>query len=324
MMTLFLGAGFSKWAAGLPLASELFDFNFEPWGPRESHRLDDVRELKRLWDSSHLDGLAEQFIADALHSNKRVGSLVQWYIVRRLSEPFIWKEWHAGRWRRHSLMIDENRRFRLPEVEKAQEFLQHFSRTSLGGVITTNYDMLVEYALGTKKFNYGILNEELEGRGTYPVSRPVALAGSIPLAKLHGSVSWDRYQKHTEGRGGVTGNVLIVPPTHDKKLPDPLMHAQRLCEDILRKSTQLIVFGFAFNQYDQDILGLLQSCGANLEAVLLVNKPSSAESQIEAAHRLWPRSYISFTAPPPDWIADVVVWGPNFQRSPPSATSQPE
>jgi hypothetical protein len=97
MMTLFLGAGFSKWAAGLPLASELFDFNFEPWGPRESHRLDDVRELKRLWDSSHLDGLAEQFIADALHSNKRVGSLVQWYIVRRLSEPFIWKEWHAGR-----------------------------------------------------------------------------------------------------------------------------------------------------------------------------------------------------------------------------------
>jgi hypothetical protein len=172
--------------------------------------------------------------------------------------------------------------------------------------------MLVEYVLGTKKFNYGILNEELEGRGTYPVSRPVALAGSIPLAKLHGSVSWDRYQKYTEGRGGVTGNALIVPPTHDKELPESLMNARGVGEDILRKSTRMVVFGFAFNQYDQDILTLLKSGGRNLKAILLVNQPSSADSQTQVARSLWPSASITFTAPPPDWTADARIWGKAF------------
>jgi hypothetical protein len=138
MIALFLGAGFSKWAAGLPLASELFDFNIELWGPRGSHYLNDIRELKGVWDSSHPDGRAEHFVADTLHSNKRVGSLVQRYIVRRLSERFIWKEWHARKWRRHSLMINENRRFRLPEIEKAQEFLLRYYSPALAGIITTD------------------------------------------------------------------------------------------------------------------------------------------------------------------------------------------
>lgn len=314
MISLFLGAGFSKWAAGLPLASELFDFNIELWGPRESQHLNDVRELKRVWDSSHPDGRAEQFVADTLHSNKRVGSLVQWYIVRRLSEQFIWKEWHAGRWRRHSLMIDENRRFCLREVEKAQEFLLRYYSPALAGILTTNYDMLVEYALRTKQFNYGIPNEELGGRGPYPVSRHIVLSGSIPLAKIHGSVSWDAHRKYTEGRGGITGNVLIVPPTHEKELPESLMHARRVGEDILRKSKRMIVFGFAFNPYDQDVLTLMRSCGADLDTVLLVNKLSNAESQIKVAHDLWPNAEISFTAPPPDWTADAVVWGPSPQQ----------
>lgn len=315
MITLFLGAGFSKWAAGLPLASELFDFDIVPWGPRESRRLNDTKELKRLWDSSHPNELAEQFIADVLHSNKRAASLVQWYIVRRLSEPFIWKEWRAGIWRRHSLMIDENRRFSLPAVEKTQEFLVEYCSPVLAGIVTTNYDMLVEYALGTRIFNYGFPNEELRGRGAYPISGPVVLSGNIPLSKLHGSVSWDVRWKYTEGRRGITGNALIVPPTHDKELPESLMHAQRLGENILRKSTRMIVFGFAFNPYDQDILTLLQTCGAHMEAVLLVNTPSSADSQIKAARNLWPRSEISFTAPPPDWTANVDAWGPHPRRS---------
>ena len=34
MLALFLGAGFSKWAADLPVASQLFDFDIEPWWPR--------------------------------------------------------------------------------------------------------------------------------------------------------------------------------------------------------------------------------------------------------------------------------------------------
>jgi len=309
MLTVFLGAGFSRWGAGLPLASELFDFHIDPWGPRESRQLDHVRELKRLWDSSHPDDLAEQFIGDALHSDKGVSSLVQWYVVRRLSEPFIWQELHAQRPRRHSLMIDEDRRFRLSGIARAKEFLRQYCRPPLAGIITTNYDMIVEYALGTKGFNYGIPNEELRGRGPYPVSRRVVLTGTIPLAKVHGSVSWDDSQKYTEGRRGITGNALIVPPTHDKELPEPLRYTWGVGEDILSKSTRIIVFGFSFNPYDGDILTLLKSNGRNLKTVLLVNRSSNVVSQIEAAQSLWPSASITFTAPPPDWTANARIWG---------------
>ena len=66
MLALLLGAGFSKWAADLPLGSQLFDFAVEPFGVRERRRLERVTRLKRDWDTKNPAGLAEQFIADVL------------------------------------------------------------------------------------------------------------------------------------------------------------------------------------------------------------------------------------------------------------------
>jgi len=73
MLALFLGAGFSKWAADLPVASQLFDFDIEPWGPREYKKLEIVKSLKHNWDISHPHGLTEQFIADALNGVDPIG-----------------------------------------------------------------------------------------------------------------------------------------------------------------------------------------------------------------------------------------------------------
>jgi len=168
MLALFLGAGFSNWATNLPVASGLFDFNIQPW-TRESKKLDRVKELKREWDTLRLRGQAEQFIADALNFQEKDKKLVLWYIVRRLSEPFIWEEFHAQRMRRHILEIDENRKYGIDGVINAKGFLDKFL-SILNGIVTTNYDLLIEYALGTKRFNYGIVNEVLTGRGPYPVS----------------------------------------------------------------------------------------------------------------------------------------------------------
>jgi len=168
MLALFLGAGFSNWATNLPVASGLFDFNIQPW-TRESKKLDRVKELKREWDTLRPRGQAEQFIADALNFQEKDKKLVLWYIVRRLSEPFIWEEFHAQRMRRHILEIDENRKYGIDGVINAKGFLDKFL-SILNGIVTTNYDLLIEYALGTKRFNYGIVNEVLTGRGPYPVS----------------------------------------------------------------------------------------------------------------------------------------------------------
>ena len=304
MLALFLGAGFSKWAADLPVASQLFDFNIEPWRPREYKKLEIVKSLKHNWDISRPHGLTEQFIADVLNFQEKDKQAVLWYLVRRLSEPFIWKEYHAQKWRRHVLMIDENRRFNAPGVVKAQSFLPRFYAPSVGGIITTNYDMIVEYALGTKGFNYGIPNETLIGRGPYPISQwknPVTLKGRIPLAKIHGSISWDEQNRYTDGRRGLTGHALIVAPTPEKQSPDSLKSVWNLTKEILRKATRIIVFGFAFNSYDEAVLNLLQSEGKNLESVLLVN----IESRVETAHSLWPSTQIVSAMPPPDGNKEI-------------------
>jgi len=291
MIALFLGAGFSKGIADLPVSSELFDFDVEPWGPREYKKLEVVKLFKHNWDISHPYGLTEQFIADALNSQKNTKEAVLWYITRRISKPFIWKEFYAQRWRRHVLMIDENRRFNINGVNKARGFLQRFYGLALAGIVTTNYDMLVEYALGTKGFNYGVPNQTLMGRGPYPISQwknPVILSGRVPLAKIHGSISWDENAYYTDGRRGLTGNALIVAPTREKQPSKSLKFVWRLAKNILEKSTQLVIFGFAFNPYDETVLNLLKTGGKNLETVVIIDiKP-----RMENAHHLWSKAKI--------------------------------
>lgn len=109
--SVLLGAGFSKWAGGLPVMAELFDFAIEPFGVRDERRMQIVRAAKEAWDAEHAKSLAEQFVAHALAGQLDIRAAVSWYIVRRLSDPYIWREWHAGRWRRHVLMVDEKRKF---------------------------------------------------------------------------------------------------------------------------------------------------------------------------------------------------------------------
>jgi len=302
---VLLGAGFSKWAAGLPVAAHLFDFQLAPSGVREEGKLRLVRQLKAAWDSEHPDGIAEQFIAHALAGPPRVSSAVLWYIVRRLSEPYIWTEWHAGKWRRHVLMIDENRRLERPGVTRARAFLLGLG-PDVTGILTTNYDLLVEYAFGTKLFNYGRRGEVLLGRGAYPVSQwqnPVALTGPVSIAKMHGSISWDAHGRYTDGRRGLTGNALIVAPTSEKAPPAQLASVWQLGSRILEQSSRLLVFGFAFNPYDEALLSHLATHGRELEKVMLVD----INPNLDGAKRVWPHAEVR-TIPPPESSAELAEW----------------
>jgi hypothetical protein len=308
MFSLFLGAGFSKWAADLPVAGQLFDFAVGPWGIRDEKRLETVKSVKEKWDYVYPQGLAEQFIADALRSSQDVRRAVLWYIGRRLSEPFIWQESHALRRRRHTFMIDDNRCPRF-----GADFLGRFISPSLGGIITTNYDLLVEYALGTKGFNYGLKGERLTGRGPYPVSQwlnPVTLRGDIPVAKLHGSLSWDEKGSYTDGRRGITGNALIVAPTPEKKPPDNpmLKEAWNLAAQILEKSKWILVFGFAFNPYDEAVLNLLRVSGTNIKSALLIN----ISGDKSRAQELWPQAKVEVCLPPPEGSEVINEWLRSF------------
>jgi len=308
MLGILFGAGFSKWALDLPLASQLFDFKITPFGVREAKKLASITRVKNNWDAENPQELTEKFIADALTRPDITKELVLWYIVRRLSEPFIWEDRYAFRTRRHVLMIDENRKYEVEGVRKAQAFISNIkANKELSGIITTNYDLIIEYVLGTKGYNYGVRGQKLIGRGAYPVSqwlKPIILSGDISLAKIHGSLSWDENGDFTDGRRGITGNALIVAPTPEKEPSELLGFHWGLAEQILNKTSDLIVFGFAFNPYDAAVLNLLQSFGKNLRRVLVIN----ISPKIDSAKSLWPQAEISSSLPPPEGQEFISNW----------------
>jgi hypothetical protein len=177
----------------------------------------------------------------------------------------------------------------------------------LVGIITTNYDTIVEYALGTKGFNYGVRNQTLIGRGPYPVSEwrnPVTLKGDVSLAKIHGSISWDQNACYTDGRRGLTGHALIVAPTADKQPPQCLKDVWELAKHILQRTTHLLIFGFAFNPYDSAVLNLLKCAGTNIKSVLLID----IEPKTERARRLWPDAAIKSCPPSAQGPVEIQNW----------------
>ena len=296
-MILLAGAGFAKWAAGLPLARELFDFKIDPFGQREQVRLRYVRELKTSWDAANPSRQSEEFVSYALNRDPRSAAAVRWYIVRRLSEPYIWREWHAGRWRRHVLMIDEDRKRERPGVNAVRRYVNQLTSAGLSGIVTPNYDLLFEYALGSNGFNYGIPGECLHGRGPYPVSQwrsPVALGGSLPIAKIHGSISWDEEGRYTDGRRGLSGEALIVAPGHGKGAPETLAREWELTATLLRAVRRILVFGFAFNPYDTALLEHLAVNGGTIEEVRIID----VNPNVAAVRRVWPHAQVSGDAPP--------------------------
>ena len=305
---LVLGAGFSKWAAGLPVAQRLFDFRLSPLNTRELRRLQFLRHAKAEWNRQHPDGQAESFIGDMLRSSPRYRQTVLWYLTRRLSDPFVASISRGSQ----VLMIDDRRAQRLGGIRRVAKFFQLAALNPLAGIVTPNYDLLVEYALGTRGFNYGHIGEVLTGRGRNPLfpwqgANPV-LTGHLALAKVHGSISWDQHSRYTDGRCGMRGDALVVPPYPDKPRPPELEDVWELAESILNSAKTAIIFGFGFNPYDKMLLKLLEQAGRNLKSVLLVD----TDPKIGPSQSLWPAAEIVGCPPPPagnttlkDWLRYV-------------------
>jgi hypothetical protein len=197
-------------------------------------------------------------------------------------------------------MIDDKRARAHDGVIRAQRFLTHFIGARSAGLVTCNYDLLVEYALGSRLFNYGLVPEELSGRGSNPIffsqGTPIILRGPVTLAKVHGSLSWHQDFRYTDGRCGLNGQALIVPPRPGKVMPPQLERDWNTARSILAKATHLVVFGFAFNAYDEQLLGLLSSGGSRLQRVLLID----VAPPVAAAQATWPQAEILTSTPSPE------------------------
>jgi hypothetical protein len=223
---LITGAGWS-YAAGLPLANELFDPADEvpprDWSDRA------VIDAYEHWRRENVGHPAEQFIACAYEghakfmeaplfpkpSRSRTGQLElaldledeQWherrvgwsqvaaYIQRRLAEPAARTRLYRHNPYRPALLR------RTISPAQADFWNALLERTTVRAIVTLNYDLTIEQTVGmvpnlvagSPGFHYAGIDAKVRPvRSPYARDRGVdpTPAGVIPLAKLHGSLNW--------------------------------------------------------------------------------------------------------------------------------------
>ncbi len=304
-VALFTGAGFSAHAVKLPTVTNLFDFQIAPEGIREENRLKRCQKLKESWDNTHSNEHPEQFVDYCIQKSTRTKEDMVWYVSRRLSTPFINNTPRLANGHRHPYAFDETKKYSIPGVIETQEFIKSIGENTLTGIITTNYDVLLELALGTKGFNYGNIGEILEGSSKpFPCDeryRKPRMVGTIPIAKIHGSISWSDTNRYADCRTGITGKGLIIPPTTNKNYYGLIEDAWNLASNILLKSDNIIIFGFSFNPIDRGVLTLMKENGQSVESVLLIDKAPNKE----AAARLFINAEIRSITP--DEISSTLI-----------------
>jgi hypothetical protein len=162
VVSVFVGAGFSKWAANLPIANELFDVGIADLCERDLRRRELIQYDWQKWRADNPGQTAEQFIFWSLNTSAHRRSRVTWYITRRLSEPFMTRI--QGNFA--TMMINDRKAREDQGTIRARSFLSLLGGSNFAGIVTPNYDMLIEFALGTAGFNYGEVGKYLEGEHT--------------------------------------------------------------------------------------------------------------------------------------------------------------
>jgi hypothetical protein len=239
----------------------------QPDNAIEERRLSRLKVEYDSWLSSHPSEHAEVFIKFSQDTNKGF-NLVNWYITRRLAEPFIVK---SGR--RYTWYINSYHPGRNEGIAKAQTLINALRSAAPSrklGIVTTNYDLILEYCLGTRDFNYGVPNEQI-GFTPYPYPRPLHVTGDVQISKLHGSISWSETAKFPDSRLGLSGKCLIVPPVAEKTAP-PLLKCQwQFAKKALTECDRLVVFGFSFNEQDAAIRRFLSQSVPTKSKIILVD-----------------------------------------------------
>lgn len=258
MISVFLGAGFSH-VGGIPLASQLFDY--EPRVDRIT-RFQLVKRVESDWQKWHAEkgGQPEEYLAylQELGDNKWLDALRYVALVIALGMGRIEYVGTNIEITRHNI----NRTTQIDAHEKfwSAIFRQTYDLT----VITTNYDILPERGLRHEPrprinrpgFHYGNGVEELVGGGypSFTHIRKITTSGSVPILKLHGSISWSYREEqlvhYIDCRPAIRGDAAIVAPVTAKMLPKYLGGIWRQAEEALSSSAMWIVVGYSLPEYD--------------------------------------------------------------------------
>jgi SIR2-like domain len=293
-VALFLGAGFSKhW--GMPLASEIMDFSdlhSRSWPGLWQKSL--VGKVERAWIAmrNEHDGVVDEFAR--LLQTSPSDDLTFDEFAKFIALRFSAQHWHVGtanvtRWGTG----DHIRKQRNISAGYSQ-LLQALRNVVITGIVTTNYDLVVEKLLGPRStgrlggFNYGNRGEPLKGRHQLSSTwgyGPISVDGAVSLLKLHGSLNWGRsptgnitkYIDTTPSRGRRYEAVLLPPggSTADFILSDIVNKARA----VLRNADTWLFCGYSMPSYDQDIVNLLRESTRSLGRIVTLGPDSATISR---------------------------------------------
>jgi hypothetical protein len=283
-LAVLLGAGFSKpW--GLPLTAELMRFD-----EVKRHRFPgawqkkNIAQIESQWleRTQEHQGSVDEF-GRLLHGTPLFVPFVR-YIALRLSSPL----WHVGGAQQTKWGTGDHvaRKSRLPAAYV--ELIHVLQQTELVGIVTMNYDIVVEKLLGPRSrgrlggFNYGRPGETLVGRhytssqGAYG---PIELTGAIPLAKVHGSLNWAfsedehliRYVDCRPSRGRRYRVAVFPPGGADAQ---PFRQVFHLAERILSAATVWLVIGYSLPDGDEDVRQLIRRSTSRLGRLCIADPRS--------------------------------------------------
>lgn len=313
---LLLGAGFSR-VAGSPLASELFDVDLFGGANWREEVIGSVLGRWHYWRKSHPDEHAEAFVTHAYRQGPIWSDIVK-YLGLVLAQDFVAWRSYAGRIKmeKHSLVSAS-----IPpghDMFWSSVFHRH-PDTTVSAVITTNFDIWIERGMRYRPtprrkrfgFNYGMTGEMLRGQPGFPLAEelhPTCVTGTIPLLKLHGSISWAVEQrkliKYTDCRPAMRGDAAIVPPVQEKEIPSWLRPIWDEARSALAAAEQWIVVGYSLPEYDTEIRRLLKSCAGSerLKVEVFDLHPGPVAARLSS---LLPQAVVHAHGPIPEACAEL-------------------
>lgn len=270
MLAVFLGAGFSR-VGGVPLASELFDTRPEVDRITRRRLVESVVSAWELWHTTH-GGTPEEYLAVLQQRGGRTWHDAVWFVGLAITL-------RLGRVRAVGTKptIVGHNIDRTTQVPAHEQFWSTVFRcTSDVVVVTTNYDVLPERGLRHRPrprvprpgFNYGSGPEQLQGGGypSYSHIQRIVASGSVPLLKLHGSVSWAVRKgglvHYHDCRPAIRGDATILAPVVNKSIPSYLQPTWDLAAGFLAAANTWVVVGYSLPAYDRAVRDLLRGNAA--------------------------------------------------------------
>jgi len=206
--------------------------------------------------------------------------------------------WHIGDARQTSAGVgDHVRRQRRIPVAYVR-LLEVLKDVSPSGIVTTNYDIVLEKLLGPTRqparlggFNYGIVDDKLAGTHSTDSQHfyhGPDITGFTPLLKVHGSLNWalddGAFVKWVDCRPSrrLGYHPIVIPPGRTGET-DALHEIWQGAAGVLSEASTWIVCGYSVPEYDKDVRKLFAASTEHLRRVVILDpEPTLIERKLRS------------------------------------------